>query len=143
MYTHRDRQLHHGVHGLNPRGWRVEPEQRCQQRRALGTAGGALVHHFDLISFEHRNIDELARFFAAVMLDHQQAGRRHFEHEAQNRNGAGCPPDGQPVLVAPNTQMHPRAFDGGCHPRKRSRSERQKPFENERVPGLLRREERQ
>jgi hypothetical protein len=39
--------------------------------------------------------------------------------------------------------MNPRAFNGGCHPRKRARTERQSTFEDERMTGLLAREERQ
>ena len=118
MRAHGDRQLHHCVHRANPGGRRVEPEQRCQQGRAPGLMGGAHIHHLDLIALEHCNVDKFTRFLATMMLHHEQARRRHFEHEAQDRNGAGCPPYTQLVAVAPDTQMNPRALDGRGHSRK-------------------------
>ena len=37
------------------------------------------VHDLDLVAFEHRYIDELARFIATVMLDNEESRRRDFE----------------------------------------------------------------
>ena len=76
------------------------------------------IHPFDLIALEHRYIHKLARFLATVMFYDEQSRGGHFEHEAQDRNGAGCPPYTQLVAVAPDTQMNPRALDGRGHSRK-------------------------
>ena len=78
-----------------------------------------------------------------MMLDHKQAGRGYFEHEAQNRNGAGRAPDAKLVLVAPDTQMNSRSLDGGRYPSKRTRSKRQGTLQNKRMQSLLPAEERE
>ncbi len=128
MCAHGDSYLHHCVHRLNPRCRRIEPKQRRQQCRAIGLAGGTLIHHLNLIALEHRNVDKLARFLATMMLHHQQARRGHFNHKAQNRNSTSGSPDAKLALVSPDPQVNSWALDRWRNPGKDARSKWQWPL---------------
>jgi hypothetical protein len=96
-----------------------------------------------LVAFDYGDVDEFARFLAARMLDHQQAGRGHFEHEAQLRNFARHAPGAKIVLAAPHPQMKAGALDGGRYTRERFRAKRNRAVENDGRAVLLRGKERQ
>src|SRR5438552_1282060 len=89
--------------GFDPRGWRIEPEQRRQEMGAVRQAPGALVHYFDLVALQHGHVDKLARLFTPVMLDDQQPRPRHLEHEAVGRDRVSRSPHAELVSLAPNT----------------------------------------
>jgi hypothetical protein len=72
--SHGHGQLNQRIHGVDPRGWRLEPKQLRHERRAVGDVSSMLDDPLDLIAFEHCDIHKLARFFVAVMLNHQQVG---------------------------------------------------------------------
>src|SRR5256885_16240865 len=101
------------------------------------------VHDLDLVAFEHRYIDELARFIATVMLDNEESRRRDFEHEGQCWNSARCPPHAQLVSVAPDAQMYPRPLDCERNSRKGVRIQWKRSLEYERIHSLFGRDERQ
>ena len=113
MRAHRDGELHEQVHGPAHER-RVEAEQRGEQRRAIRQARRLFVDDLDLVAFEHGDVDELPRFFAAVMLDDEQSGRRDFDHDAQRRNRARRAPHRQIAIVAaPDAQMNAGALNRG------------------------------
>jgi hypothetical protein len=101
--AHGDGELNQHVDGVSPRVGRLEPEQRCEQCRTIWFAGRVLIHHFYLIALEDRDIHVLTRFIAAVVLDHEETWRRHFEHEAISRDGPGRPPHLQVVPLTVHT----------------------------------------
>ncbi len=98
-----------------------------------------LVHQFDLIALEHRDIHKLAGFLAAVMLDDEQPRRRHFQHKTKLWNGARSAPDRELVSVGPDAQMNPGPLDCRRYPRKGLWSKRQRSRKHERMHGLFRR----
>ena len=141
MCAHGDGQLDQHVDGVDPRGWRIEPEQRRQQRGAVRQARGVFVHYFDLVALQHGHVDELSRLFAPVVLDDEQPRPRHFQHEAIGRDRAGRSPHLQLVAFAPDAQMDPGALDGRRHTREGAGAKRQRLLEDERVRGLRRRDQ--
>ena len=77
---------------FDPRRRRIEAEQRRQQRRAIRQARRALVDDLDLIALEHRDVHELARLVAAVVLHHEQPRRRDLDDESTAPEScARCP----------------------------------------------------
>ena len=97
------------------------------------------VDDLDLVALEDGNIDELPRFLA-VMLDDEQARRRHFEDEAEPRNGAGRAPHAQFAVQARYAQMNPGTLNRGRDFREHAWVERQRLGQDQRVGHLVRRE---
>ncbi len=128
MGTHRDRQMYEHAHGFAGGVLRIEPEQRRQEVRTVRQARGLLVDDLDLVALQYGDIHELLGFVAAV-LDHQQTGRDHLEHEAKRRQVARGAPDEEMLTVAPDAEVYARALHGGREPRERLRCERQRPLE--------------
>src|SRR5262249_44558246 len=99
------------------------------------------IHYLYLVALEHRDVDELAGFLAASILDHQQPGFDDLKHEAKSWDSMGGTPHAQFVPVAPNAKVDSGALDGGREPRKGDGGEREQPLERQRLPRLLRRKE--
>src|SRR5262249_34197986 len=138
---HRNRQLNERVDRVGGRGTRAGSEQRTDERRTVGQTGALFIHYLYLVALEHRDVHELAGFFAASILDHQQPGLDDLKHEAKSWDLMGGAPDAQFVPVAPNAKVDSGALDGGREPRKGDRGEREQPLEHQRLPRLLRRKE--
>ena len=111
--AHRHRQLHQDVHRIAPRPRRVEPEERGQQRRAVRKARRVLVHDLHLVRLEHGDVGELQVLAAAVLLDHDQSRRGHFEHHAVRRERADAAPHRQHAVLRRDAEMDAGALDRG------------------------------
>ncbi len=72
--------------------------------------GSAFVDDFHLIAFQDGDIHELALRLAAVMFDHDQAGRRHFHHKHKLGMARVAPHTARPTPAPPNAQVDSRAF---------------------------------
>src|SRR5262249_48385790 len=99
------------------------------------------IHYLYLVALEHRDVDELAGFLAASILDHQQPGLDDLKHEAKSWDSMGGAPYAQFVPVAPNAKVDSGTLDGGREPRKGDGGERETPIACQRLLRLLRRED--
>jgi hypothetical protein len=50
---------------------------------ATASIGAALVHHPKVIRVQYRHVAELPERRAAAVLQHQEAGLHHFDHERE------------------------------------------------------------
>jgi hypothetical protein len=140
---HRDGNLHQRVDRIDPRGGRFEAQHRGQQRRAIGEAGGPIVHHLDLVALQHRHVDELTGLLAMAVLHHQQPGAGHFEHEAEVGDRPGRPPDAELAVHPPHAEMDAGALHRRRDLRQRSGGERERLLEEHGIDGLVRGQERE
>ena len=111
------------------------PRSDVTQIRTIGQARCAFIDDLDLITFEDRDVDVLARLLAAVVLDDHQARLDHLEDEAEGRDVVRRSPDAQLAVDLPHAKMNACVLDDGGHLCERGRSERQRPLELHRMLG--------
>ena len=117
--------------------------QRRRPRRAVGNhPADAFVDDLDLIAFEHRDVDELAERLGA-MLDDDQSRRDHFDDQAERRALRASCPRRKSRRRPPHAEMNAGPLDRGRHLRQHRRRERQPRREQQRMPRLLGRQERE
>jgi hypothetical protein len=107
--THRDREIDEHAHGFAGAVLGIEPEQRSQEVWAIRQARSLLVDHFDLVALQYGDIHELSGFVAAAVLDNQQTGRDHLQHDAKRRQVARSTPDEELLTVAPDAEVNARS----------------------------------
>ena len=113
MGAHRDRQLDQRAGGVLGTELRFEPQKRAQHRRTIRHGGDALIDHLDLVTFDDRDVDELAEDLRAAALDDQQPGRNDFDDEAEGRQVIGGAPHHQFLALQAHAEMNAGAVDGG------------------------------
>src|SRR5690242_9788674 len=116
MPPHRHGELGEYRATFGPRNDAVGAEQGGQQGWAPRHGSVTLLDHPELVASEHGQIAVLLVALALILED-QQSGLHHLDHEAEVREVAGGPPDADPsILRGPAAQVNTGPLDSGAEP---------------------------
>src|SRR5579872_2727023 len=96
--SHRYGQLQKDVHGIHPGRSGLKTKQRAQSRTMIGNAQPSLAHDLDQVALQHGDVHKLTRCLTSMILDDDQTGGGHFDHETEPGNAADGSPDLESVL---------------------------------------------
>jgi hypothetical protein len=80
----------------------LHADERREEFRAVRRCNGAFVNYLYLLTLQHRDVNELAGFLAAAVLDYQEFRCDDLQH----RQSSSCSPDEESAMLTPDAQVN-------------------------------------